>query len=205
MQPDEISIGVTCPLPIEMAAMIQMLDERYSTQQFPRDPYLYHFGRIGEHKIVIAGLPDGLTGIASATTVADQLWVTFRRVKALLLVGIGSGVPTTKNDMRLGDVVVSRPDEWYRGVVQYDFGKSLSEGRFEHTDALNSPPREVLSTLAAMKANHLVNGTRPPDYIVYLEASQSNLHLKDPGAENDLLFDAGSVVVIVQPTTRLGK
>jgi nucleoside phosphorylase len=112
-------------------------------------------------------------------------------VKALLLVGISGSVPTTKNDMRLGDVVVSRPDGRYGGVVQYDFGKSLSEGRFEHTGALNSPPREVLSTLAAMKANHLVNGTRPPDYIVYLKASQSNPHLKHPGAENDLLFEAG--------------
>jgi hypothetical protein len=35
-------------------------------------------------------------------------------------------VPTSKNDMRLGDVVVSRPDGRYGGVVQYDFGKSLS-------------------------------------------------------------------------------
>ena len=78
MQPEEISIGIICPLPIEVAAMIQMLDERYNTQQFPCDPNLYHFGRIGEHNIVIAGLPDGLTGIASATTVAERLWITFR-------------------------------------------------------------------------------------------------------------------------------
>jgi hypothetical protein len=42
-----------------------------------------------------------------------------------------------------------------------------------------------------MKASHLVNGTRPPDYIVSLEASQANPHLKYPGAENDLLFEAG--------------
>jgi nucleoside phosphorylase len=171
MQPKEISIGIICPLPIEVAAMIQMLDERYSTQQFPRDPNLYHLGRIGEHKIVIAGLPDGLTGIASATTVAERLWVTFNSVKGLLLVGIGGGAYTIKNDIRLGDVVVSRPDGKYGGVVQYDFGKSLSEGRFEHTGALNSPPLEVLSTLAAMKANHLVNGTRLPGYLIYLEAS----------------------------------
>jgi nucleoside phosphorylase len=159
MQPDEISIGIICPLPIEVAAMIQMLDERYSTQRFPRDPNLYHLGRIGEHNIVIAGLPDGLTGIASATTVAERLWGTFPSVKALLLVGIGGGAYTIKNDIRLGDVVVSRPDGKYGGVVQYDFGKSLSDGRFEHTSALNSPPCEILSTLAAMKANHLVNGT----------------------------------------------
>jgi nucleoside phosphorylase len=190
MQPKEISIGIICPLPIEVAAMIQMLDERYNTQQFPRDPNLYHIGHIGEHNIVIAGLPDGLTGIASATTVAERLWVTFPSVKALLLVGIGGGVPTTKNDMRLGDVVVSRPDGKYGGVIQYDFGKSLSEGRFEHTGALNSPPPEALSTLAALKANHLVNGARLPDYLVYLEASQSNSHLKHPGAENHLLFEA---------------
>jgi hypothetical protein len=51
MQPDEISIGIICPLPIEVAAMIQMLDERYSNQQFPRDPNLYHLGCIGEHRI----------------------------------------------------------------------------------------------------------------------------------------------------------
>jgi len=190
VQPEEISIGIICPLPIEVAAMIQMLDDRYSTEQFPPDPNLYHLGRISKHNIVIAGLPDGLTGIASAATVAERLWVTFRLVKALLLVGIGGGVPTTKNDMRLGDVVVSRPDGKYGGVVQYDFGKSLSEGQFENTGALSSPPREVLLTLAAMKANHLVNGPRLPDYLLYLEASQSNPHLKYPGAENDLLFEA---------------
>ena len=45
-------------------------------------------------------------------------------MKALLLVGIGGGVHTIKNDMRLGDVIVSRPDGKYGGVVQYDFGKS---------------------------------------------------------------------------------
>jgi nucleoside phosphorylase len=190
MHPEKISIGVICPLPIEVAAMIQMLDERHSTQKFPRDPNLYHIGRIGEHNIVIAGLPDGRTGIASAATVAERLRAIFHAVKALLLVGIGGGVPTIKNDMRLGDVVVSRPDGKYGGVVQYDFGKSLSADRFEHTGALNSSPQELLSILAAMKANHLVDGTRPPDYLTYLEVSQSNPNLKYPGAENDLLFEA---------------
>jgi hypothetical protein len=76
MQPKEISIGIICPLPIEVAAMIQMLDKRYSTQQFPPNPNLYHFSRISEHNIIIAGLPDGLTSIASATTIAKRLWQT---------------------------------------------------------------------------------------------------------------------------------
>jgi nucleoside phosphorylase len=170
--------------------MRQMLDETYSTQQYPRDPNIYHLGRIGGHKVVIAGLPDGLTGLAPATTVAERLWDKFHLVKALLLVGIGGGVRTTKNDMRLGDVVVSRPDGMYGGVVQYDFGKSLSEGRFEYTGLLRSPPQELLSTLAALKANHLLYGNRQPDYLNYLEASQCNPNLKYPGEENDLLFEA---------------
>jgi nucleoside phosphorylase len=190
LQPNEISVGIICPLPIEVAAMRLMLDERYSTQQFPRDPNLYHLGRIGEHNVVIAGLPEGLTGIASATTVAERLWTSFHAVKAILLVGIGGGVSTIKNNMRLGDVVVSRPDGRYGGVVQYDFGKSLSANRFEYTGALNSPPRELLATLAALKSNHLLDGDRQPDYLTYLEASQSNPNLKYPGAEHDILFEA---------------
>jgi nucleoside phosphorylase len=190
MQPDEISVGIICPLPIEVAAMRQMLDERYSTQQFPRDPNIYHLGRIGEHNVVIAGLPEGLTGIAPATTVAERLRTSFHGVRALLLVGIGGGVPTIKNDMRLGDVVVSRPDGKYGGVVQYDFGKSFSADRFEYTGALNSPPPTLLSTLSALKANHLLNGARQPDYLIHLEASQSNPNLVYPSAENDILFKA---------------
>jgi nucleoside phosphorylase len=190
MKPEEVSVGIIRPLPIEVAAMRQMLDEHYGTQQFPRDANLYHLGRIGRHNVVVAGLPAGLTGIASVTTVAERLWTNFENVKALLLVGIGGGVPTTKNDMRLGDVVVSRPDGKYGGVVQYDFGKSLSEGRFEHSRALNSPPQELLSTLGALESNHLLKGVRPPDYLTYLEESQSNPNLKSPGAENDILFAA---------------
>jgi len=63
MQSKGISIGIICPLPIEVTAMIQMLDERHGTQRFLRDPNLYHS----------SALPDGLTGIASATTVTERL------------------------------------------------------------------------------------------------------------------------------------
>ena len=69
--------------------------------------------------------------------------------------------------------------------MQHDFRMPLSEDRFEHKGALNSPPPELLSTLAGLRLTHLLNGSRQPDFVSYLKASQSNLNLKHPGIEND--------------------
>ena len=43
-----------------------------------------------------------------------------------LMVGIGGGVPSANDDMRLGDVVVSKPTGTLGGVVQYDYGKTVA-------------------------------------------------------------------------------
>jgi hypothetical protein len=39
------------------------------------------------------------------------------------MVGIGGGVPSAEAGIRLGDVVISRPENHNSGVIQYDFGK----------------------------------------------------------------------------------
>ena len=44
------------------------------------------------------------------------------------MVGIGGGVPSKTNDIRLDNVVVSMPDGQYGGVVQYDLGKNTEDG-----------------------------------------------------------------------------
>jgi nucleoside phosphorylase len=46
------------------------------------------------------------------------------------MVGIGGGVSNEENDIQLGDIVVSKPTRQSRGVIQYDFGKTVQEGRF---------------------------------------------------------------------------
>ena len=48
---------------------------------------------------------------------------TFPSVQLRLLVGIGGGIPSQKNDIRLGNVVVGKLDGIHGGVVQYDLGK----------------------------------------------------------------------------------
>jgi nucleoside phosphorylase len=57
---------------------------------------------------VIAVLPGGEYGIASAACVARDMLQGFPNVRIGLMVGIGGGAPGPKHDIRLGDIVVSR-------------------------------------------------------------------------------------------------
>ncbi|KAI9697073.1 MAG: hypothetical protein M1836_005035 [Candelina mexicana] len=142
-----------------MAAARAMLDEDYgyTQSQDPSDENSYHLGRIKVHNVVLACLP-GTCGTASAAFVATQMSRSFPSIKIGLMVGIGGGVPTRK-DIRLGDVVVSKPDDTFGGVVQYDFGKRTVGGTFQRTGCLNKPPQALRSALSAIEAEHLM---RPP-------------------------------------------
>ena len=44
------------------------------------------------------------------------------------MVGVSSGAPSAKNDIRLGDMMISKPDGTSGGVIQYNFGKTVQEG-----------------------------------------------------------------------------
>jgi hypothetical protein len=67
------------------------------------------------------------------------------------MVGIGGGVPSADADIRLGDVVVSNPTRDFRGVIQYNYSKALSDGRFERTGMLNKPPLVLLTAASKCK------------------------------------------------------
>lgn len=94
--------------------------------------------------MVIGCLPHGRYGISSAAIVAKDMIRSFPSLKFALMVGIGGGAPTPERDIRLGDVVVSVPQGRLGGVIQYDFGKRLSGGRFQQTGQMNSPPRGAI-------------------------------------------------------------
>jgi len=132
-----------------------MLDEKYEDfDHDANDTNIYTLGRISEHNVVIACLPEGQTGTNSAAAVAVQMKSAFTSVRFGLMVGIGGGVPSAEEDIRLGDVVVSRPHKVHGGVVQYDFGKATPSG-FERTGFLNTPPTILLNVVAKLRANHL--------------------------------------------------
>src|SRR6266550_595386 len=106
---EDYTIGWICALPLEMAAAIAMLDDRYQDNppQPSHDHNIYTLGRIGSHNVVLTCLPE--TGTTSAAIVASQMCSTFTLIKFSLMVGVGGGVPSPAVDIRLGDVVVSMP------------------------------------------------------------------------------------------------
>ena len=132
-----------------------MLDKEHgSTRSLDSsDQIIYLLGEIRGHKVVIACLPNQ-SGTAMAATVATQMLRSFPSIKFGLMVGIGGGIPSAKADIRLGDVVVSRPDDAFGGVVQYDLGKKLHGGRFQRTGSLNKPPTVLLSALNMIQSKH---------------------------------------------------
>jgi nucleoside phosphorylase len=168
---EDYTVGWICALPLEMAAAKLMLDAIHpSLPHPPNDQNTYILGNVGEHNVVIAGLPSGAYGNTSATSVGMQLLSSFRAVRIGLMVGIAGGVPSNYADIRLGDIVVSHPSDTSGGVVQYDLGKVLGDGRFTRTGMLNRPPKVLLTALATLQAHHLTEESRVAEFVSNIQA-----------------------------------
>ena len=191
------TVGWICALPLEMAAAKAMLDESYGDEpvesQHERDDNSYHLGRVGGHNVVIACLPMGRYGLVSAAKVATQMLFTFPAVRVGLMVGIGGGIPSKNRDVRLGDVVVSRPEGTTGGVVQYDLGKMEADGKFEVKGMLNKPPAVLLNAMARLESEHEFNGTEIPELLKKALQKARAVGFKTKfayqGPENDILFE----------------
>lgn len=95
-----------------------------------KDTNSYVRGKIQDHFVVVVCFPAGKVSTDTAASVVSNMQRSFRNVKFGLMVGVGGGIPTVSNDIRLGDVVVSQHEGDYGGVVYYDKGK-ITESGFE--------------------------------------------------------------------------
>jgi nucleoside phosphorylase len=188
---ENYTVGWVCALPKELTAAMAMLDGLHPPlPQPPYDDNSYTLGSVGDHNVVIACLPNGQTGSSSAAIVVDQMRRSFRSVRFGLMVGIGGAVPSASHDIRLGDVVVSKPGTHNGGVVQYDFGKTEKGGRFIHTGSLRSPPKVLLSALSKMQAMQSFQGNQLTQYLSEIKPSMQQRGFQYQGAESDQLFEA---------------
>ncbi|KAE8384657.1 nucleoside phosphorylase domain-containing protein [Aspergillus alliaceus] len=108
----EYTVGIVCALALELLAVRALFDVTHTNSNgiiSHEDSNHYALGEIEKHRVVAACLPEGEYGTNSAADVAANLRRTFPGVKFALLIGIGGGVPSPANDIRLVDVIVSRP------------------------------------------------------------------------------------------------
>ncbi|KAF3277989.1 hypothetical protein TWF970_004869 [Orbilia oligospora] len=189
----EYTVAMVCALALEMAATTAMLDEVYGKPEWqdPRDKNNYTLGRIGQHYVVIACLPEGVYGMTAATSLITWMISSFRNIKFALIVGIGGGVPSVSHDIRLGDVVVSKPRGTSPGIVQYDFGKAVN-GEIIANSSLDMPPKVLLTAMSSLAAGHMMTGNKISIHVSKMLERYPRMKEKFsyPGTDKDLLYEA---------------
>jgi hypothetical protein len=128
----------------------------------------------------------------STTIDAEHMLRSFPGLLFGVSVGIGGGIPTHKNDIRLGDVVVGTPRGPFAGVIQYNFGRH-NDLQFRRVGTLNDPPPSLLNAISTLEVEAIME--RDSSIMKQLSrAISSNPRMKDafafPGAKNGLLFKA---------------
>jgi nucleoside phosphorylase len=191
---DAYHVGIICALPHEMTAAAAMLDEVHAKpqEQNAHDHNTYTLGQMSQHNTVIACLPAGVCGTNAAATVARDMLRTFTGLRVGLMVGIGGGIPSRQrnHDIRLGDVVVSQPDDALGGVVQYDMGKTLGNGTFVRKGALNRPPTLLLTALSKLRSEEELGKSRVQEFVQEAYRKHSSLQEQgymSPGEDMDRL------------------
>jgi nucleoside phosphorylase len=191
------NVGWICASATGYVAARAFLDEEHSSAAVValNDSNDYTLGRIGRHHVVIAVLPDRDYGSVSAARVAKDMLHSFPNVRVGLLVGTGGGAPTSKHDIRLGDVVVSAPCNGKGGVFQYDFGKAIQGQEFLTTGFLNQPPTVLRAAVTGLKAHHELYGHQITKMVERVLASRCELRgwYGKPDASTDRLYISSEV------------
>ncbi|KAL7783395.1 ankyrin repeat-containing domain protein [Trichoderma afarasin] len=190
--PNGYTVGWICAISTEYVAAQAFLDEKHEGPEYvsPNDNNDYTLGKIGKHNVVIAVLPGGEYGIASAAIVARDMLHSFPNVRIGLMVGIGGGVPSQKHDIRLGDIVVSVPRDGKGGVFQYDFGKTIQNQSFCTTGFLSQPPTVLLTAINGLQAQYEIDGHQLEEAINNVLEMKPRLvkKYKRPDTSTDRLF-----------------
>ncbi|KAI1027707.1 hypothetical protein LB504_011728, partial [Fusarium proliferatum] len=190
---EEYTIGWICALTKELIAAKSFLDFLHDPVDNAaiNDDNNYTLGSIGKHNVVIAVLPYGQYGLVNATAALKDMTRTFSNLRAVLMVGIGGGVPGTK-DIRLGDIVVGSVGRNNSGVIQYDYGRAVQGEEFAITGHLNQPPVAFLTAMSALHATYEMEGHNIESNIDKILRKYKRLEkkYKRPAASTDRLYEA---------------
>ncbi|RPA73454.1 purine and uridine phosphorylase [Ascobolus immersus RN42] len=196
--PEDYTVGWICALTTEFNAAIFLLDKLHPdlSSCAEGDTNSYKLGEISGHKVVLAIMPVGKPGTTSAATTANHMLRTFPNLRICLMVGIGGGVPSDRNDIRLGDVVIGSPtNNGTGGVVQYDHGRAVhSQKHLKPSGHLNQPPEILLTHVGALGASYEREArsiTKTVETALQGRSSRIQRKYTRPDAETDRLYRPG--------------
>ncbi|KAN0069147.1 hypothetical protein V8E54_012776, partial [Elaphomyces granulatus] len=188
------TVGWICAISTEYVAAQAFLDEMHEGPEMlsRNDCNDYTLGEVAGHNVVVAVLPDGEYGTSSAASVAIDMLRSFPDIRIGLMVGIGGGAPSRKNDIRLGDIVVSTPRSGQCGVFQYDFGKTIQGQSFQPTGFLNQPPTVLRTAVNGLKAKYETEGHQLEEAINGILETKPKLRkkYKRPDPDSDRLYQS---------------
>ena len=194
--PQKYTVGWICAISTELVAATA-LDEKHENAEFlhQNDNNTYTLGRVGKHNVVIAAAPDGEYGTQSAAMVARDMMHSFPNVRIGLMVGIAGGVPSSRHDIRLGDIVVSAPRNGRGGVFQYDFGKERQGQDFQATGFLDQPPVLLRTAVATLRAQYEIDGHQLKECICGALERKPRLRKKygPPNPDTDRLYQSAII------------
>ncbi|KAH7131268.1 nucleoside phosphorylase domain-containing protein [Dactylonectria macrodidyma] len=198
--PRDYTVGWICAITTEYVAARAFLDEEHEGPEVvsAHDNNDYTLGKIGKHNVVIAVLPHGEYGTSSAASVARDMLHSFTNIRIGLMVGVGGGAPSTRHDIRLGDVVVSASGNGKGGVFQYDFGKAIQDREFEEKGFLNQAPSILRTAVSGLMAQYEGEGHRLEESIEDIFKKKPRLRKKygRPEESTDRLYQPG----VLHPT-----
>lgn len=200
LEHDDYTVGWNCALKVEYVAAQELLDEEHEGLEYvPQDNNNYTLGSIRKHNVVIAYLPFGEYGIASAATVARDMMRSFQNLRICLMVGIGGGVPSKNHDIRLGDIVVGVPKGGHGGVLQYHHGGNTQHEEFQFTGFSSQPPPILLTAVTGLQTQYERQGHRIEETAV--NAIVKNEMLRHQYTQSDHLSDRLYQADAIHPDT----
>jgi len=192
---DSYTVAWLCALPVELAAAKAMLDVIHPSLPLdPNDTNSYVLGMIGGHNVVLASPSPDVYGTTSVVAGAARMLESFKSIRFSLMVGIGGGAPNTKNNIVMGDIVVSKPTATRPGLMLYKF-QSSNDYQFTSTKALEKPSNLLLTAAGKAETNSILGESQIPRYISDAVSTDSET-FANPGPDEDVLFDSAYEHVI---------
>jgi nucleoside phosphorylase len=181
------TVGIICPLYLELRPVLASFDEHIGRSSDAHHPITYYLGKIGSRYVVAFCLPWRQIGPVNASVYAGVLDSIFPSLELRILVGIAGGIYDEGNDVRLGDVVVGS------SVVKYDSGKVVQDGEFVRTSHPYEAPQILSKALNDLHLQHKAPGSLLQMHIARMMDIWPGDDMRNcwtyPGADQDILFE----------------